>query len=119
VECWRSTAESRDPVSAAISAEMEAIEAKQRPGERFGQDLAAFCPLVTAQTGFLVTELVRLATGIAAPAAAGRLLEARFENLVLREAERWERLPGCSVCGGVDEAWQPQWERLDEVGLAR
>jgi molybdopterin/thiamine biosynthesis adenylyltransferase len=119
VECWRSSAESRDPISAAISAEMEAIEEKQRRGERFGQDLAAFCPLVTAQTAFLVTELVRLATGIAAPVAVGRLLEARFEDLVLREAERWERLPECPICGGVDEVWHPRWERLDEVRLAR
>jgi molybdopterin/thiamine biosynthesis adenylyltransferase len=119
VECWRTSSESRDPVAAAISAEMEAIEARQRPGERFGHDLAAFCPLVTAQTAFLVTELVRLATGVAPPAAAGRMLEARFEDLVLREAESWDRLPGCAVCGDVDEPWRAAWERAEEVELAR
>jgi molybdopterin/thiamine biosynthesis adenylyltransferase len=105
VECWRSGAEA-DPVSTAISAEMERIEAR-RPGERFGQDLAAFGPLVTAQTACLVNELVRVATGIAPPVAAGRMMELRFEDFTLREAERWERMPGCRVCGvdeqGVDE----------------
>jgi len=54
-----------------------------------------------------VNELVRVATGIAPPVAAGRMMELRFEDFTLREAERWERMPGCRVCGvdeqGVDE----------------
>jgi molybdopterin/thiamine biosynthesis adenylyltransferase len=103
VRCWRTQASLQDPVAAAISTEMERQETRQQPGERFGQDLAAFCPLVTLQTACLIAELVRLATGIAPPLAAGRLIATGFDDFVAREAEHWERLPDCPVCGGERE----------------
>jgi len=104
VECWRTHVDKADPASSAISAEMRKIEAQQKPGERFGQDFAAFCPLVTMHTACLTGELVRVATGIASPVALGRLMEVRFDDFTAREAERWERMPECRVCGSCEEA---------------
>jgi len=104
VECWRRSAEADDPVGSAISAQMTEIERRQVEGERFGQDFAAFDPLVVVHTACMLSEVVRIVTGIAPPIAAGRLLEIRFDDFRLREAERWERQPGCPVCGHVSAA---------------
>lgn len=90
VECWRRHVSETDPVSAAL------LEEKRR--RQIGGDNAAFCPLVTMTTGFLLGELVRLVTGIAPPVAAGRLMQLRFDDYAFTEAERWERLPDCPVC---------------------
>jgi molybdopterin/thiamine biosynthesis adenylyltransferase len=67
-----------------------------------GPDLAAFGPMVTILTMLMVTEFVRFITGIAEPIAAGRLVENHFADLVTRESERWDRLPDCPVCKGVE-----------------
>jgi molybdopterin/thiamine biosynthesis adenylyltransferase len=99
VECWRRQSSERDELSARVSAELIRIEQGMALGERFGQDLAAFGPLVTCHTASVVTELVRLATGIVPPVAAGRSMEVRFDDFTVREVERWERLPECPVCG--------------------
>jgi molybdopterin/thiamine biosynthesis adenylyltransferase len=103
VECWRQAAAQDDPVGAAISEQMADIERRQIAGERFGQDFAAFAPVVMLHTAYMVGEAARIITGIAPPIAAGRLLEVRFDDFALREAERWERLPDCPVCGEVSE----------------
>jgi molybdopterin/thiamine biosynthesis adenylyltransferase len=91
VECWRRHVFNTDPVSAAL------LQEKRK--RQIGGDNAAFCPLVTMTTGFLLGELVRLVTGLAPPVAAGRLMQLRFDDYTLSEAERWERLPDCPVCG--------------------
>lgn len=101
VECWRAQSAERDPVSALVSDELARIERSHQPGERFGQDMAAFGPLVTCHTASVVTELVRIATGIVPPVAAGRSMEIRFDDFSVREIERWERLPDCETCGNV------------------
>jgi molybdopterin/thiamine biosynthesis adenylyltransferase len=67
-----------------------------------GPDLAAFGPMVTILTMLMVTEFVRFITGISEPIAAGRLVENHFADLVTRESERWDRLPDCPVCKGVE-----------------
>lgn len=100
-ECWRLAAAS-DEQTRALRTQME-----QRHGEiSVGPDLAAFGPLVTTVTAMLVTEFVRYVTGIATPVSAGRLMEIRFGDFVLREAERWSRLPDCPVCRDVAPAAQ-------------
>lgn len=96
VECWRRHVTGTDPISAAL------LEEKRR--RRIGGDNAAFCPLVTMTTGLLLGELVRLITGIAPPVAAGRLMQMRFDDYAFTEAERWESLPDCPVCGGFQAA---------------
>lgn len=91
VECWRLQTFRDDPVSAAL------LEEKRE--QRIGGDNAAFCPLVTMTTGFLIGELTRIVVGIAPPVAAGRLMQLRFDDYDFSESERWERLEDCSVCG--------------------
>lgn len=98
VECWERQAASIDPVAAEISVQMLRMEAEQQPGERFGQDYAAFAPLVSVQTAAMTAELVRIATGIAPPVALGRLMEINFQSFTFREAETWQRLPDCATC---------------------
>jgi hypothetical protein len=104
VECWRRSAEADDPVGSAISAQMTEIERRQVEGERFGQDFAAFDPLVVVHTACMLSEVARIVTGIAPPIAADRLLEIHFDDFRLREAERWERQPDCPICGHVAAA---------------
>jgi molybdopterin/thiamine biosynthesis adenylyltransferase len=96
-ECWR--------LSAADDEQTRALRTQM--GQRHGQagvgpDLAAFGPLVTTATAMLVTDLVRFVTGVAAPVSAGRLMEIRFGDFVLREAEQWSKLPNCPVCAVSD-----------------
>jgi molybdopterin/thiamine biosynthesis adenylyltransferase len=106
IECWRLQAIA-NPTNAAIAEEMRRIEENLRPGQRFGQDYAAFGPLVTAHTACLVNEFVRVATGLVAPVAAGRMMELNFADLCLREAESWHKLDSCSVCGAKPEFAPP------------
>ncbi|WP_329454913.1 HesA/MoeB/ThiF family protein [Streptomyces sp. NBC_01497] len=91
VECWRRQVFASDDVS------RELLEEKRE--RRIGGDNAAFCPLVTMTTGFLIGELTRLVTGIAPPVAAGRLMELRFTDYAMGESESWKRLDDCPVCG--------------------
>ena len=99
VECWKRQDIERNPRQAEITSVMRE---RQEQGHRFLEDLAAFGPLVTTLTGSFVTEVVRLATGIVPPATVGRLIEYRFDDLAPREVDRWERLPDCPVCSGVE-----------------
>lgn len=111
VECWRAQSAGRDSISARVSAELTRIEATFSPGERFGQDMAAFGPLVTCHTASLITELVRITTGIVPPVASGRLMEVRFDDFTVREVESWQRAPECETCG-------PSAHRASDRGVA-
>lgn len=97
-ECWR-LAEADDALTRSLRAQMAP------PGDvSTGIDIAAFGPLVTTVTAMLVTEFVRYVTGIAPPISAGRLMEIRFGDFMLREAERWSKLPHCPVCRDGSQA---------------
>ncbi|MGK5544093.1 ThiF family adenylyltransferase [Streptomyces sp. URMC 127] len=91
VQCWRRQVSTTDELSHGLLTE--------KTERRIGGDNAAFGPLVTMTTGFLLGELARLVTGIAPPVAAGRLMELRFGDYAMREAERWTRSEDCTVCG--------------------
>ncbi|HEY0167493.1 MAG TPA: ThiF family adenylyltransferase [Jatrophihabitans sp.] len=100
VECWRLGVFNSDPTSAALL--------QQKRDLQIGGNNAAFTPLVTMTTGFMLGELTRLITGIAPPVAAGRLMQLRFYDYEVSEAERWDRLPECTVCGQRDDALNGQ-----------
>ncbi len=57
--------------------------------------------MVAALNALMVTEFVRYITNIAPPIAAGRLMAMRFEDMTTAQAERWDRLPDCPVCGDI------------------
>ena len=99
VECWRRQVFATDEVS------RELLDEKRE--RRIGGDNAAFCPLVTMTTGFLIGELTRLVTGIAPPVAAGRLMQLRFADYAMSESERWSRLEDCPVCGAGRDTTSP------------
>lgn len=91
IECWRRQTFASDEVSGQLL--------QEKRDRQIGGDNAAFCPLVTMTTGFLIGELTRLVTKIAPPVAAGRLMELRFADYAMGESERWERQSDCPVCG--------------------
>jgi molybdopterin/thiamine biosynthesis adenylyltransferase len=91
VQCWRRQVAETDELSHALLTE--------KTERQISGDKAAFGPLVTMTTGFLLGELVRLVTGIAPPVAAGRLMELRFLDYTMSEAEHWDRSEDCTVCG--------------------
>lgn len=97
VNCWQKSAVT-DDVSLAMREQMEERYADARP---IGRYRAAFGVLVTLLTGLMFSEVVRLATGIAPPIALGRALEMHLDDCMLREAERWERLPHCEICAST------------------
>jgi molybdopterin/thiamine biosynthesis adenylyltransferase len=94
VRCWMRSTEGT--VAPIIREERERTHSE---GGVFEQDRAAFGVLVAVVTACVVCEMIRLATGIAPPVALGRVMEVRFDDGALREAERWERDPDCPVCG--------------------
>lgn len=91
VECWRLQVAATDSTSAQLI--------QQKRDLQIGGDNAAFTPLVTMTTGFILGELTRLITEVAPPVAAGRLMQLLFDDYSLTEAERWTRLVDCPVCG--------------------
>ncbi|MBT2468529.1 ThiF family adenylyltransferase [Streptomyces sp. ISL-66] len=91
IECWRRQTFASDEVSGQLL--------QEKRDRQIGGDNAAFCPLVTMTTGFLIGELTRIVTAIAPPVAAGRLMELRFADYAMGESERWERQSDCPVCG--------------------
>ncbi|MET9469543.1 ThiF family adenylyltransferase [Streptomyces sp. NPDC006544] len=99
IECWRRQTFASDEVSGQLL--------QEKRDRQIGGDNAAFCPLVTMTTGFLIGELTRLVTGIAPPVAAGRLMELRFADYAMGESERWERQSDCPVCGPTAGADAP------------
>jgi molybdopterin/thiamine biosynthesis adenylyltransferase len=98
IECWRRCV----PTDETDDVLQEELDARHADNPGIGPDMAAFGPMVTVLTSIIVTELVRYVTGIAPPIAAGRLMEMRFDDLVIREGERWERQDDCPVCGRAE-----------------
>jgi molybdopterin/thiamine biosynthesis adenylyltransferase len=99
VECWKRCVDERDKLSADLSAKKE--EWENSNSDRFPEDTSAFGPMVVLYTGLVLGEVVRLATGIAPAMSEGRLMEAHFDDGVVREAESWSRRPDCPICATV------------------
>jgi len=93
VECWSLGVLDDDPTSAALI--------QQKRDLRIGGDNAAFTPLVTMTTGFMLGELTRILTGIATPVAGGRLMQLRFDDYEITEVERWVQRSDCPVCAAT------------------
>jgi molybdopterin/thiamine biosynthesis adenylyltransferase len=100
VECWKRDVEERDDVYASLFAKREEW-ANSSSDARFPEDMSAFGPLVVLYTALVLGDVVRLATGVAPAVSEGRVMEAHFDDGVLREAERWSRRPDCPVCATV------------------
>ena len=90
VECWTRSAVQAD----AINGKLLGAYAESA----FEGDNAAFGPLVTVLTGLIMTEFVRLSTGVCPPVGTGRLQELSFHDSTSRVAETWQIDPTCVVC---------------------
>ncbi len=64
-------------------------------------DNAAFITFVSLITGFIMTEAVKILTGIAPLSAAGQLKEIEFETMTVNTMETWKRNDSCPVCSRV------------------
>ena len=96
-ECWRRS-HGDDENSHILREQMEERHAENTA---IGPDMAAFGPLVSVLNSLMVTEFVRFVTNVAPPIAAGRVMETRFDTMTTTQAERWDRLPDCRVCGDI------------------
>jgi molybdopterin/thiamine biosynthesis adenylyltransferase len=96
-ECWR-LSRAGDENTQILR---EQMEARHSENTGIGPDMAAFGPLVSVLNSLMVTEFVRFVTQIAPPIAAGRLMETRFDTMTTTQAEQWDRLPDCPVCGDI------------------
>lgn len=92
-ECWNHQTVQQDPISAGLLTEKRRLN--------IGGDNAAFVPLVSLVAGLMLSEFVRMVTGIAPAVAAGRLMEIRFDSMEMQEAERWDKVDHCPVCGAT------------------
>jgi len=98
VECWgRCNAD--DDLSKELQRKIVELHAEEAG---VGPDVAAFGAMVSALTTLVVTEFVRYVAGMVEPLALGRLIELHFDDLVAREAERWERREDCPICKDVE-----------------
>lgn len=93
IECWRTSVKEKDPESIRLQ------EAQQMVND--DGDNGTFVTLVSTLTGLMLSELVRLITGIAQPIATDKLLELHFSTMEPRISEQWSRHPTCPVCGSV------------------
>ncbi|MGW3349698.1 HesA/MoeB/ThiF family protein [Nonomuraea rubra] len=106
VECWYDQVRSNDPTSLAV---MDVLDEIDREGGTFGEDTAAFNGLVLFGAGFLVAEMVRIASRVCPPLSVGRMLEMTFHDPRLREAETWKRDPRCATCGDARPKPSLEW----------
>jgi molybdopterin/thiamine biosynthesis adenylyltransferase len=107
LECWKSAVLATDPTSRMLYEELVSIE---RSGAAFGEQTAAFNGLVLFDAGYMVAEMVRLATRMCPPLSIGRQLQVTFHDPRLVEGETWKRDPDCPVCRDVEP--KPEWEWL-------
>lgn len=98
IQCLITSIRASDPTSRMVLDKMHQID---QEGSSFGEDTAAFNGLVLFDAGFMVAELVRLATRVSPPLSVGRQLEMTFHDPRLRVVETWARDPGCSICGSA------------------
>jgi molybdopterin/thiamine biosynthesis adenylyltransferase len=96
IACWREQVHREDPASDRMLS--------RRRSEGLSGDRSAFVPLVVMTTAFMISDLVRLVTGIAPPVSAGRLIQTQFADYETTVAETWERQPDCRVCANTPEA---------------
>jgi molybdopterin/thiamine biosynthesis adenylyltransferase len=106
IECWYDQVRGNDPTSLAV---MNVLDDIDREGGTFGEDTAAFNGLVLFGAGFLVAEMVRIASRVCPPLSVGRMLEMTFHDPRLREAETWKRDPRCAVCGDARPKPSLEW----------
>ena len=90
IMCWRQQVKQTDPGSHQM---LEEYRRTQLRG-----DNAAFVTFVSLITGFIMSEAVKLLTGISQVAAAGELKEIDFGTMEVVTTERWSKNPCCPVC---------------------
>jgi molybdopterin/thiamine biosynthesis adenylyltransferase len=91
ISCWRKQVHHTDDFSDQLLTE-------QRKTQLRG-DNAAFVTFVSLITGLMLTEFVKIVTGIKPPQAAGKVLEIDFDRMRIEEGESWLKYPDCEICG--------------------
>jgi molybdopterin/thiamine biosynthesis adenylyltransferase len=91
VECWSNSVRATDKLSNALLEE----------DERSNIDVTApvLVTFVSTLTGLMLSDFVKLVTGISNPLSAGRLREFDFNTTSVTDAETWSRNRYCCICG--------------------
>ena len=93
VECWRrDCAAVSEENSSLLELELErdVLTLPSRP---------AVVNLVSVHAGFLISEAIKIVTGICPPSAVDRLVEFDFQTMKTKVAEEWHMRSDCPVCG--------------------
>lgn len=114
LECWYSTVRETDPTSAMVLDHLEGMAAE---GHTFSEDRSAFNGSILPVLSIMIGDLVRMATGIAAPYGLGRLIQTSFHDPQPRIRETWQRRPDCLHCGQSTSRLPVRW-RTDQSEVA-
>ncbi len=92
--CWKQTLskEANDPAVVVNNLERQIDYSIPAP---------AMTALVSAVTGCIISEAIKLVTGLQPPALTNKLKAFRFDDMMIETCETWEKQPECSVCGSM------------------
>ncbi len=93
-ECWKQHVVRQDSIASILN-EIELQKGEQR--------LLAptIVPFVSALTGFMLTELIKMITGISTVQTTNKLTTFDFESLRINAIETWGKQIDCKTCSGI------------------
>ncbi|WP_018693840.1 HesA/MoeB/ThiF family protein [Algicola sagamiensis] len=99
ISCWRNQANVSNEINEVIHGH------KHETHQTFETPYSspAFAPLVSVVTGAMLTEAVKVLTGIAEPSFGNKLTQIDFKNFESRVIETWKRSEHCPMCSHTNE----------------
>jgi molybdopterin/thiamine biosynthesis adenylyltransferase len=91
-ECWANTVINNDDSTYTL------IEKDLNTDFSTSAPAPAIVTFVSTLTGHMLTDFLKLATGIANPVSLGKLIEIPFDTMRLDVAEEWDKHKDCPVC---------------------
>lgn len=93
VECWKNSIKD-NPIAHQI------LENEYKAGES-AIPAPAIVPLVSILTGLIVSEFLKIITGLSQRQAASRLLSYDFDTAQILRTENWYKAPECYTCSSL------------------
>jgi len=90
IECWKTSARKSNMLFHDLTKKPNFVTASS-PN-------VAIVPFIAILTGLILTDFLKMVTGISEAKSLGKLLAFDFESTSISVVESWERDPGCLVC---------------------
>lgn len=90
-ECWKQTVEKQN----SVASKLNKIEMQEGPQGIFGPAIVSF---VSTLTGLMLSEFIKIVTGISTVQTTNKLTAFDFESFQLNAVETWEKQADCPVC---------------------